>query len=262
MGILAEIRRLFTGIVSHRPSQPSISTAGARSETFDKPVGPVVPAPVVTGSETEFVPSFQPFKARKMPLPEWESKGRSTDNYPWRYEYGNELFRSNAEVEWAKTFDQMGLAWVSEPLKFDMGPIHVSYTPDFIVAGLIPDSNRALYVEIKRFPDAVDLTKYVRFTEWYNCDLLVLAHQKGGMLKPRKEKHFIIFRCAHCNTYDCFSCNGLITEDHLLPFGSPVCQVCQGPFTRMVVPNYFLIQAGIVGPGRLVLSEREQKRSP
>lgn len=124
---------------------------------------------------------------------EWEAAGRPIQNYPWIYEYDYDLFRSRAEVEWAKTFDLLGLPWESEPLKFDMGPKHVSYTPDFRVTGLsIPGSNRPLYLEVQRFPDEVDLTKYVRFTGWYNCDLLVLAHMKGGVLRPKKEKYFLI----------------------------------------------------------------------
>jgi hypothetical protein len=135
-----------------------------------------------------------------------------------------------------------------------MGPKHVSYTPDFRVKGLsIPGSDRPLYIEVKRFPDEVDLTKYVRFTEWYNCDLLVLAHQKGGVLKPKKERSFLVLRCPSCNTYDCFACDELPTEDYQPPYGTPVCQACQGPFERIVIPNYFLIQEGTVGTGHAVL---------
>ena len=89
----------------------------------------------------------------------------------------DERFRSREEVEWAQAFDRVGLQWDYEPLKFDLGPDHHSYTPDFKVAGLVnPDSTRALYIEVQWFGEAMDLTKYVRFTEWYNCDLLVLRY--------------------------------------------------------------------------------------
>jgi hypothetical protein len=196
----------------------------------------------------------KPFKAGKMLIDEWESKGREIHNYPWRHKYGNDLFRSSAEVEWAKAFSQLGLRWESEPLKFDMGPKHISYTPDFSVTGLsVPGSDRPLFIEVKRFPDEVDLTKYVLFTEWYNCDLLVLAHQKGGVLNPRKEGYFLVLRCPRCGTYDCCACDQMPTEDYRPSYCPSVCRACQGPFERTVVRSYFLIQRGTIETGRAVL---------
>ena len=263
-------RRVF-GLPARRPRR---SGAGAGLEGFDEPIARVAPARAANADRTAaFVPLSEamcpppnsesiewawrkPFKAEKMLMDEWESKGRGIHNYPWRHNYDNDLFRSSAEVEWAKTFNQLGLPWESEPLKFDMGPKHVSYTPDFRITGLlIPGSDRSLYVEVKRFPDEVDLTKYVRFTEWYNCDLLVLAHQKGGVLKPRKVRYFIVLRCPRCNTYECFACDQEPTQDYRPPHGPAVCQACQGTFERMVVPNYFLIQEGGIRTGHVVLEE-------
>jgi hypothetical protein len=199
-----------------------------------------------------------PFKAKKMSEWEWESAGREIHNYPWRCWYHNESFRSSAEVAWAKAFDLLGLAWESEPLKFDMGKKHASYTPDFKVAALsIPGSSRPLYIEIKRFPDYLDLTKYVRFTEWYNCDLLVLAHYTGGVLKPKKEKHFRVLWCKDCNTYDCWPYDGLPADYYRNPNEPSACPACQKePLESMVVPNYFLIQAGTILTGRITLPER------
>jgi hypothetical protein len=193
-----------------------------------------------------------------------------------------EMFRSRAEVQWAETFDKLRLPWEYEPLMFDMGPTHFSYTPDFRVTGLsIPDSSRALYIEVKWFPDELDLTKYVRFTEWYNCDLLVLAHRKGGVLKPKKEEYFLIFRCKHCRTYDCFPLNDIPVverDDHAYDCvprngtspenyeppgweyshaGSQPAACQRKQIERMVVPNYFVIQAGTIGSGRVVLPNRE-----
>jgi hypothetical protein len=206
--------------------------------------------------ETPFVPSFKPFKAEKK-LKRAVKFGltESIDNYPHRY--GNEVFRSRAEVEWAKTFDRIGLTWEYEPLKFDMGPNHVSYSPDFSVAGLsLPDSNRALYIEVKRFPDEVNLTKYVLFTQWYNCDLLVLAHDKGGVLKPKKEKYFLALRCSHCDNYDCFSCKELPTDDYKPRYEARHTDCQAEPLERIVVRSYFLIQAGTIRKGHVVFPDR------
>ena len=254
------VRRALGG-PKRRPQRPDA----------DGPATAAAPARVASAEQTAAVPSSEamcpppnsgstewpwrkPFKAEKMLLGEWESKGRETHNYPWRHEYDNDLFRSSAEVEWAKTFNQLGLPWESEPLKFDMGPKHVSYTPDFRVTGLsFPGSDRPLYIEVKRFPDEVDLTKYVRFTEWYKCDLLLLAHQRGGVLKPRKEGYFLVLGCPRCDTYDCFACDEPPAEDYQPPYAPPVCQACQGPFARVAVPNYFLIQQGTIRTGRVEL---------
>ncbi len=123
-----------------------------------EPVPTISPDPKVSDCETVFVPSFKPFKPEKKLTRRRAAKVRvgdftfdaaefgmeeSVDNYPHRYR--NEVFRSLAEVRWAKAFDRLGLRWKYEPLKFDMGPTHVSYCPDFRVAGLsIPDSDRAL----------------------------------------------------------------------------------------------------------------------
>jgi hypothetical protein len=256
-------QRLFTGPASCGPLLP----AARQSATGGK-------------RKTPFVRSFEPFKAEKKLISAWAEKKQmeyweehgcidysdawTRGNYPYGYGVdrdadGNvsgefkEMFRSSAEVEWAKTFDQLGLSWEYEPLKFDMGPDHVTYTPDFRVEGLsIPDSNRPLYIEVKRFPDDVDLTKYVRFTEWYNCDLLVLAHRDGGVLQPKKENYFLVLTCKGCNIYNCISCHELPTDDYKLPY-----YVCHGePLERIVVRNYFLIQAGTIGKGRVMLPDR------
>jgi hypothetical protein len=258
-------RRAF-GLPARRPRRPE---AGAGLDAIDKPVARAANAdrtaasiplsevmcPPPNSGSIEWV-WRKPFKPEKMLMYEWGARGREEHNYPWRYNYYNDLFRSSAEVEWAKTFNQLGLPWESEPLKFDMGPKHFSYTPDFIVTGLSsPGSDRPLYIEVKRFPDEVDLTKYVRFTEWYNCDLLVLAHQKGGVLKQRKARYFVVFRCPRCNTYECFACDHRTTEDYRPRNGPSVCQACQGTFERVVLPNYFLIQEGTIRTEHVVLEE-------
>ena len=253
--------------ISTRKRRPRVS---ADLESSDETFAPIAPARVAKAEKMAPVPSSEamcpppnsgsiewpwrkPFKAEKMLMDEWESKGREMHNYPWRHEYDNDLpsvQRSNG----LRPSINLASPWESEPLKFDMGPKHVSYTPDFRVTGLsIPGSDRPLYIEVKRYPDEVDLTKYVRFTEWYNCDLLVLAHQKGGVLKPRKERYFLVLRCPRCDTYDCFACDQRPTEDYRPSYGPSVCQACQGSFERMVVPNYFLIQEGTIRTGDAVL---------
>lgn len=55
-----------------------------------------------------------------------------------RVPYGGALMRSKLEVTWAEFFDDQGLAWEYEPVKF-----HRRYTPDF---GLY---QRAVFVEVK-----------------------------------------------------------------------------------------------------------------
>jgi hypothetical protein len=119
-----------------------------------------------------------------------------------------------------------------------MGPKHFSDTPDFRITGFsIPGSDRPVYIEVKRFPDDVDLTRYARFTEWYNCGLVVLAHQKGGVLKPRKERYFLVLRCQPCNTYECLACDQPSPEDYRPRCAPSVCQECQGSFDRMLIPS-------------------------
>ena len=237
-----------------------------------KPVVPTAPIPQPSAYKTPFVLSFEPFKAEKKLISEWAEKKQmehwqnfgcvdETDiwtrgNYPYGYGIDldtlrfKEVFRSKAEVEWVKTFDRLGLPWESEPLKFDMGPDYVSYTPDFRVTGLsIPGSDRALFIEVKRFPDDVNLTKYVRFTEWYNCDLLVLAHEQGGMPRPKKENYFLVFKCTHCGTYDCFSLNDILLvkrQDPDRPNDNTYdCLPCDGmPPDDYKPPNYEHSHAG------------------
>jgi hypothetical protein len=140
-----------------------------------------------------------------------------------------ERFRSITEVEWATAFDRLGLQWEYEPLKFDMGPKHFSYTPDFRVPELAtPGSGRTLYIETKWFGETMDLTKYVRFTRWYNCDLLVLAHDEGiarkkdiDVLKPKNKRYFLILKCAQCDSYDWFPCDELPTDDYICSQNTP-----------------------------------------
>lgn len=276
MRILASLRRLFAASGAGGSSAPDGRGEGCTGPAVcDEPAVPMTSNTSV--SQTAFIPSFQPFKPEKIlrskwaeekQQEEWEEFGAvlTRDNYPFWYGIDletlryKELFRSSAEVEWARTFDRLRLPWEYEPLKFDMGPTHVSYTPDFKVTGLsISHSTRPLYIEVKRFPDDVDLTKYVRFTEWYDCDLLVLAHKKGGILRPKKQRYFLVLRCTRCNTHDCFSCIELPHEDYHPSYWPSLCQHCQGPFERMVVPNYFLIQAGRVDTRRVVLPELLRK---
>src|SRR5258708_22445502 len=123
-----------------------------------------------------------------------------------------------------------------------MGPEHFSYTPDFTVSGFsIPDSDRSLYIEVKWFGEEMNLTKYVRFTEWYNCDLLVLARYKGEAenqnrkpslgdlpLKPEKQRYFLILRCSHCNTYDYFPCDERPTDEYIQRQNHPSAPHIQG----------------------------------
>jgi hypothetical protein len=233
---LLSLSKLRSGLIARGRMDASVLVVPSRSEP----------------TET-FVPSFKPFKAEKKWASSWDG---TRDPYP---EFGNEIFRSSVDAEWAKTFDRIGLAWEYQPLKFDMGPTYFSYTPDFRVTGLsVPDSSRALYIEVKHFPDNVDLSKYVRFTQWYNCDLLVLAHAKGGVLRPNKERFFLALRCAHCNTYDCFSCNESPEDDYkpLHEVGRPHPD-CEGErLERIVLHSYFLIQAGTIRKGQVVLPDR------
>ena len=98
-----------------------------------------------------------------------------------------------------------------------MGPKHFSYTPDFRVAGLsIPDSHRPLFIEVKGYPNEdMDLTKYVRFTEWYGCDLLVLAIERGDVLSPENMRYCVVLRCKRCDDYFWFPCDEWPTDDYI-----------------------------------------------
>ena len=238
----------------------------------EQPVVPNAQIPQVGVSATAFVPSFKPFKAeKKLEGRERIRSDGSIDNCNYPYSYYNldlddtlrcECFRSPVEVEWAEAFDRLGFQWEYEPLKFDMGPKHFSYTPDFKLAGLsIPDSNRPLYIEVKWFGEDMDLTKYVRFTEWYNCDLLVLAHYdrdlwqrakrwkkrpRPTVLKPEKHRYYLMLRCTHDDSYSYVPCDELPAEDYA-PSNLPI--------ERIVVPDDFLIQAGTIGRGRVVLPD-------
>ena len=331
MGIRATLRRLFASPVS-RASRPSgipptdVEGPGACEQL----VVPNAQIPQVGVRGTAFVPAFKPFKperkntewVEKKQQEEWEQFGDVLTHSTYRYGYlerdtdgyftgrFKEMFRSPVEAEWAEAFDGLGLQWEYEPLKFDMGPKHFSYTPDFKLAGLsIPDSNRPLYIEVKWFGEDMDLTKYVRFTEWYNCDLLVLAHYdrnlwerakrwrarpRPNVLKLEKERYLLVLRCTQCNAHDCFPYNEFPTDDYIrlverrppkpysrrksdyyealetFPFGyrleadgtfwltterdhPSACQ--EQPIERIVVPDDFLIQAGSIGRGRVVLPD-------
>jgi hypothetical protein len=267
--LLTALRRLFGTLLSRGTPSPGIPDAGVVVPKPDRNLpAPLAPNPQPSPYKTPFVRSFEPLKTEKKLI--------SGGIYPHGYRFDfdalrfKEVFRSPVEVEWAKAFDKLGLPWEYEPLKFDMGPEHVSYTPDFRVTGLsIPDSNRALYIEVKWFGEPMYLTKYVRFTEWYNCDLLILAHNSGGVLRPRKEKYFLVLKCAQCNAYDCFACGerptasyrpqpaACVTEPPFAASGSGGCPRCQATrLERIVVPSFFLIQAGTIGKGRVVLPGR------
>ena len=240
-----------------------------------------------------FIPSYRPFKperkntagVEKAQQEEWEEFGSELTKNTYPYGYGwdadrnhptfpyKERFRSKAEIEWAEAFDRLGLLWEYEPFKFDMGPKYFSYTPDFRVMGLsVPGSARALYIEIKQFPDEeMYLTKYVRFTSWYNCDLLVLAHEhydlrkkRGDVLRPKNQRYFLILKCPRCDNCDWLPCYDLPSDDYKLSdqdqyFTTTLSQpshdpcVCPEKPERIVVPNYFLIQAGQICTERLRL---------
>jgi hypothetical protein len=68
----------------------------------------------------------------------------------------------------------------------------------------------------------MDLTKYVRFTPWYNSDLLVLAHYEPNMrragrdvLRPKNKRYFLVLRCTSCDTYDRFPFWEPPTDDYI-----------------------------------------------
>jgi hypothetical protein len=276
MGILVNLKRLFG-----RPVSGVLPPSGT-------PEAASAPRSQVGAGGTAFVPSFQPFKperkntdwVEKRQQEEWEMFGSTVtrDTYPHMYPHGQvwERFRSQAEVEFATAFDRLGLPWEYEPLKFAMGPKHISYTPDFRVAGLsIPGSERPLYIEVKWFGEDMNLTKYVRFTKWYNCDLLVLAHYdrdlwkraqrwkvrpRPDVLKPSTHMYYLILRCTHCDCYIDFPRDELPAEDYQPPNQEPQgyessfrrepC-VCKGkPVERIVVEDWFLIQAGAISTQR------------
>jgi len=231
MGILATLRRLFGAPESGReavgPSphrRPGHS--GASLEETSEAAAPAAPRSAASTVGASFVPSFQPFKA----------VNNNPDRYRFSYvDFGPphrfQSFLSPVEVKWAKAFDRLGLQWEYEPLKFDMGPKHFSYTPDFRVAGIsIADSNRPLFIEVKWFGEDMNLTKYVRFTEWYNCDLLVLGHYDRALWKrgqhrkhrpqpdlrtPKKQGYYLVLKCTHCGTYDWYPYNEFPTDDYI-----------------------------------------------
>lgn len=304
MGILATLRRLFASPVSRAPLVPGIPRTDVEGPgACEQLVAPNAQIPQVGVGATAFVPSFKPFKperkntewVEKKQQEEWEEFGDVLTHSTYRYGYlerdtdgyftgrFKEMFRSEVEGEWAEAFDELGLQWEYEPLKFAMGPKHFSYTPDFKVAGFsIPDSKRPLYIEVKWFGEDMNLSKYVRFTEWYNCDLLVLAHYdrdlwqrakrwkkrpRPNVLKPEKHRYYLILRCTHCDNYIDFPSEELPAEDYQPPnlvqrwqydssvWGRESC-VCEGkPIERIVVPDDFLIQAGTIGRGRVVLPD-------
>lgn len=188
--------------------------------------------------DSSFFPSFAPFKpirqnsasVERRQQEEYEEFGDwlTSDTYPFRYGVAldangeitprpKERFRSAEEMKWAETFDALGLAWEYEPLKFDMGPKHFSYTPDFRITDLsVSGSSRSLFVETKWFGEEMLLTKYVRFTEWYECDLLVLAYRKRKKTDPAVlAPHFLILRCPNCNTFEPFECEAFPDSDYI-----------------------------------------------
>lgn len=191
MGLLSALIRRFRPLC-----RPKFALGAESAASPDMRIFPVEVTPGLAGTGS-FAPSFKPFKpVRKNEM--WVERKQQAeldkfgctltkDTYPYAYFAGRdadgqltpkcrERFRSKEEMEWASAFDELGLSWEYEPFKFDMGPKHFSYTPDFKVSGLsLPGSNRVLYVETKWFGEEMDATKYVRFTEYYNCDLLVLA---------------------------------------------------------------------------------------
>jgi hypothetical protein len=118
------------------------------------------------------------------------------------------------------------------------------------------------------------LTKYVKFTEWYSVDLLVLAHNEPDgkrrkvpssqeLLRPKDENYFIVMRCPRCGAYEWFPSRGFPGEDFhpntywkaalACPPHTGVCTLAD--MEKTVVPNYFLIQAGTIGTERVVLPE-------
>lgn len=219
--ILKTLRRLFTSAAlrSPRTVDVPVASAGVPHQHVESAPAATVPSHY----KTPFVRSFEPTKI--------ETPLRSRSIY--QHGYGglhlqagtlqfNNAFRSQVEVGWAKAFDALGLSWEYEPMKFDMGPEHFSYTPDFRVEGLsIAGSDHPLYIEVKWFGEDMYLTKYARFTEWYNCDLLVLAHDEGGVLRPRKGQYFLILKCPDCSTYDWFPCDGTPTNDYIRSQNAP-----------------------------------------
>jgi hypothetical protein len=165
MGIIASLKRLFAApALTGPPNAPGVGCVVAGTQRT--PAVPVAPPTQQAAYHTPFVRSFEPFKAEKIMISdwaekkqqeEWEAFGRvlTKDNYPHGYGIDRdadglmtgrykEMFRSKAEVGWAKTFDDLGLPWQYEPLKFDMGPEHYSYTPDFRVSGLSVADSEAI----------------------------------------------------------------------------------------------------------------------
>jgi len=66
-----------------------------------------------------------------------------------RIKYNGSIFRSTYEVRFAKAFDALGIRWIYEPRRFDLGTC--TYLPDFY----LPDFNT--YCEVKGWlgPDSI-----------------------------------------------------------------------------------------------------------
>lgn len=194
MGVLSILLQRIRAAFDNRPTT-NLGRNSSTAVTMTRAERPPLSVP-----DSCFFPSFAPFKptrqnsasVERRQQEEYEEFGDwvTSDTFPFRYGVAldangeitlrpRERFRSAEEVKWAETFDALGLDWEYEPLKFDMGPNHFSYTPDFRITDLsVPGSSRSLFIETKWFGEEMLLTKYVRFTEWYECDLLVLAYRK------------------------------------------------------------------------------------
>jgi hypothetical protein len=81
-------------------------TGSGRIDPWRKPVASIPPPPQKNPYKTPFIRSFEPFKAEKKFTTTYGT-GEERNNYP--YQYGSEFFRSLVEVEWARTFDRLGL---------------------------------------------------------------------------------------------------------------------------------------------------------
>lgn len=102
--------------------------------------------------------------------------------------YNGTLFRSRLEARWAVFFDQIGLDWYYEPVKWVNGSIE--YTPDFHVGGLHckdakrTDSGGGMTVEIKPTKPNKSYVEYLLSVRDPKRDLLLVLIGEPNLYQP------------------------------------------------------------------------------
>lgn len=105
-----------------------------------------------------------------------------------KFRYKGESFASEAERNWAKDLDALGIQWMYESEKFDWIPPKRKYTPDFT---LLKKDGGKMFIEYKGYLRPKDRTKLKAIRKQYpDIDLRLVFMNARNKLNSKSKTFY------------------------------------------------------------------------